>query len=101
MGSAELPQGAVAGLAEILGALGDELRVANRKIGERRYGDEAVEPILLFDHATVEFETVVTTSGQGGVRFWVLSGNVQHAQERTVKITVDLNGPQGGLEAGA
>lgn len=95
-----LPPGAVGGLAEILGALGDELREANRQIGERKWMDQ-VEPVLLFDQATVELSATATITGSGGLKFWVLSGGVDHANQKSIRITVHLNGPDGGLEAGA
>jgi hypothetical protein len=52
------PSGAVAGLSDILLALGDELRKANYKVGEysilSESGEEIKEPILFLADATVE-----------------------------------------------
>jgi hypothetical protein len=94
------PSGAVAGLSDILLALGDELRKANHKVGEYSYptpsysGDEikvVKEPILFLAGATVELAVSVTASGTGGVRVWVINAEGSTDYERSGKITVQLN----------
>lgn len=96
----ERPHYAVAGLSEVLKALGDELRTANQQVGERRIymgeGSEEVEPVLFFDHAEVELTVTVTKSAEGGVKVWVLSGEGARSSERTIRLKIDLNGPNGG-----
>lgn len=94
------PQDAVAGLSEVLLALGDELRRANAQVGERKIymGEETpeFEPVLFFDHAEVELTVTATKSAEGGVQVWVLSGDHSRSDERTMRLKIDLNGPQGG-----
>lgn len=91
----EAPSGAVAGLADILLALGDELRKANFKIGEYSVegedGEEAKEPILFLAGATVELAVTASVSGSGGVRVWVVNTEGGADYERSGKITVQLN----------
>lgn len=91
----EAPAGAVAGLSEILLALGEELRKANTQIGEYSYSDEEGEirrePILFLAGATVELAVTVSVSGSGGVKVWVLKAQGQTEYERSGKITVQLN----------
>lgn len=95
-----MPEDAVAGLAEVLRSLGDELREANSIIGQRKYSD-FVEPVLLFNGATVEMDLALTRSVKGGVDAWVLSADGERTRQNAVRITVHLNGPEGGLPAGA
>lgn len=94
------PHHAVAGLSELLQALGDELRTANREVGERRLydvgGHDRVEPVLFFDHAEVELTLTATKSAEGGVKVWVLSGKGARSSERTIRLKIYLNGSQGG-----
>lgn len=95
------PHDAVAGLSEVLQALGDELRAANHQVGQRRLymsedGEQQWEPVLFFDRAEVELTLSVTKSAEGGVRVWVLSGEGARSSERTIRLKIDLNGPQGG-----
>lgn len=94
------PHNAVAGLSEVLQALGDELRTANRQVGERRTytveGSQEVEPVLFFDRAEVELTVTATKSADGGVNVWVLSGEGARSSERTIRLKIDLNGPNGG-----
>lgn len=92
------PQDAVAGLSEVLLALGEELRKANWQVGERpTYMNEGpkTEPILFFDHAEVELTVTATKSLEGGVQVWVLSGDRSRGDERTMRLKIDLNGPAG------
>jgi hypothetical protein len=93
-----VPSGAVAGLSDILLALGDELRKANHKVGEYSRpaveGDglkEIKEPILFLAGATVELAVSATASGTGGVRVWVINAESSAEYERSGKITVQLN----------
>jgi hypothetical protein len=94
------PHHAIAGLSELLQALGDELRTANQQVGERRLydmeGKDRFEPVLFFDHAEVELNLTATKSAEGGVKVWVLSGKGVRSSERTIRLKIDLNGPHGG-----
>jgi hypothetical protein len=89
------PGGAVAGLSEILLALGEELRKANHKVGEMplyaESGEESTEPILFLGGATVELAVSVTASASGGVKVWVVNTEGTAGYERSGKITVHLN----------
>jgi hypothetical protein len=90
------PTGAVAGLSDILLALGDELRQANHKVGEfpayeGADGTETREPILFLAGATVELAVSVTATGTGGVKVWVVNAEGSAGYERSGKITVQLN----------
>lgn len=91
----EAPSGAVAGLADILLALGDELRRANFKIGEYSVegedGEVAKEPILFLAGATVELAVTASVSALGGVKVWVVNAEGGADYERSGKITVQLN----------
>ena len=94
------PEDAVAGLTEVLLALGEQLREANHSIGRQRvYGTDEegwqYEPVLFFDRAEVELTLTATRSVDGGVQVWVLSGDGSRSDERTMRLKIDLNGPQG------
>ncbi len=99
----EKPDNAVAGLAEVLEALGEELRKANRVIGERSWGPDpgSREPVLMFNGATVRMTTAVTRSARGGMDVWVLSGAGSTETATTVDIEIFMNGPEGQLAVGA
>ena len=88
----EAPPGAVAGLSDILLALGDELRRANHKDGEysipTEAGEEIKEPILFLAGAAVELAVNVTTSATGGVKVWVINAEGSAGYERSGKTTV-------------
>lgn len=94
------PHDAVAGLSEVLqAALGEELRLANYQVGQRRSydpGGPEFEPVLFFDRAEVELTLSVTKSAQGGVQVWVVNGEGSRSSERTMRLKIDLNGPEGG-----
>uniref|UniRef100_UPI003450DB27 trypco2 family protein n=1 Tax=Tessaracoccus sp. TaxID=1971211 RepID=UPI003450DB27 len=81
------PDDAVAGLSEVLLALGDQLRQANHEVGIRRVytaeDDPEFEPVLFFDHAEVELTVTATTSLEGGVKMWVLAGEGSRSNQRT------------------
>jgi len=65
------PQNAVVGLTDVLLALGEELRKANRQVGEQTvYVGEGPErqPVLFFNGAPVELAVKVTASASGGVK---------------------------------
>ena len=91
----KVPARAVAGLSEILLALGDELRAANREVGEHTWRDETGqnirEPILFLNGASVELAVTVTASASGGVKVWVVNTEAGVDYERSGKITVQLN----------
>lgn len=92
----DAPRGAVAGLSEILLAIGDELRAANHHVGEQpNYGAAAGEPprrpVLFLQGATVELAVSVSADASGGVRVWVLNADASTAYERSGKITIHLN----------
>jgi len=77
---------AVGGLSEVLLALGDELRKANRKVGEMPYG-----PVLFLSGATVELNLSFSASAEAGVQVWVVEAKGQRAKEHSATITVHLN----------
>lgn len=89
------PSGAVTGLAEVLLALGEELRKANFQVGEFSYSvgedEEIREPILFLGGATVELTVTVAASASGGVKVWVVNTEGSADYERSGKITVQLN----------
>lgn len=101
---ADAPSGAVAGLSDILLALGEELRKANYQVGQytlpsdEEDGEAAAEPILFLAGATVELAVAVTASGSGGVHVWVVNAEGSTSYERSGKITVQLN--TGGASPG-
>ena len=90
-----VPAGAVAGLSDILIALGEELRLANHKVGESRWpdgtGKEHVQPILFLASASVELTVSVSASGSGGVKVWVVNAEAGAEYARAGKVTVQLN----------
>ena len=59
-------------------------------------GKDRFEPVLFFDHAEVELNLTATKSAEGGVKVWVLSGKGARSSERTIRLKIYLNGPQGG-----
>ncbi len=87
------PQNAVAGLSEVLLALGEELRKANRKVGERPAYIEGgkPEPILFLQGASVELAITVSANASGGVNVWVVKADAGGSYERSGKITVHLS----------
>lgn len=90
----KVPSGAVAGLSDILLALGDELRQANHQVGEHRWPTdrgEQVNPILFLGSASVELNISVTASGSGGIKVWVVNAEAGVNYERAGKVTVQLN----------
>lgn len=94
------PDNVVAGLSEVLLALGDELRAANHEVGQRRTylgeGDAPeFEPVLFFDQAEVELTATVTNSVEGGVKVWVVAGGGSRSDQRVIRLTIQLNGPAG------
>ena len=86
MKSTQLASDAVGGLSEVLLALGDELRNANRKVGDMPYG-----PVLFLSGATVELNLSFSTSAEAGVQVWVVEAKGQGAKEHGATITVHLN----------
>lgn len=68
------------GLADVLQALGAELRDAQRRGGGT----------IAWMNAEVEMEVAVDTSGSGGVRFWVVNGDVTRGVTRTTRVKVSL-----------
>lgn len=91
----KIPQGAVAGLSDILLALGDELRKANHEVGswDMPGADGQVErqPILYLQGASVELDIEATADAHGGVKVWVLGAEAGSSVRRSGKITVQLN----------
>lgn len=89
------PSAAVTGLAEVLLALGEELRRANFQVGEYAYsaGDDDLvrQPILFLGGATVELAVTASVSASGGVKVWVVNTEGNADYERSGKITVQLN----------
>lgn len=72
-------------LAEVMARLGHEFKRAA----------EVDEPTIQWYGATVELESVVERSADGGIRFWVVSGGAKAGDRNTVKVTVNL-APFGG-----
>lgn len=68
------------GLADVLQALGAELRDAQRRGGGT----------IAWINAEVEMEVAVDTSGTAGVKFWVLNGGAAHGVTRTTRVKVAL-----------
>lgn len=95
------PEEAVAGLADMLFSLGEELRRANFKVGEMDYGGEEKDPILFLGSAEVEIELAVTTTVEGGMAFWVLSAEADQSKHRTARIKLQLNTGSTLLPVGA
>lgn len=94
----------MAGLSDILTALGEELRSANRQVGEYSVGVgedgiESKQPILFLSGASVELEVAFTVGGSGGVDIWVVKADGSTSYERSGKITVQLN-TEGSLPVG-
>lgn len=91
----KIPQGAVAGLSDILLALGDELRKANHEVDswefQREDGQTERHPILYVQGASVELDIEATTDAHGGVKVWVLGAEAGSSVRRSGKITVQLN----------
>lgn len=93
-----VPNGAVAGLSEILLALGDELRQANHTVGEYPFygthveGETNVpEPILFLAGAEVQLSVAVTAEASGGVKVWVVNTEASGSVERSGTVKVMLN----------
>lgn len=87
------PKTAVAGLSDVLLALGDELRKANRKVGDYPvYADgQKPQPILFLQSATVELAINVSANAAGGVNVWVVKADTGGSYERSGKISVQLS----------
>lgn len=100
----ELPAGVVAGLSDVLLALGEELRKANYKVGEYSYDDgsggEVKQPVLFFSGATVELAVNTSVSATGGVKVWVINAEGGGNYDRSGKITVHINTGGQPLEVG-
>ena len=67
-------------LADVMARLGREFKRAA----------EADEPTIEWYGATVELESVVERSADGGIRFWVVSGGAKAGDRDIVKVTVNL-----------
>jgi hypothetical protein len=76
-------QHAVAGLTEVLHALGAELRqaTATATTGERT---------LLFGGAGVELDIAIEASAGGGFNFWVVDAQAGTTYTRTARVKVNL-----------
>jgi hypothetical protein len=89
------PANAVAGLSEVLLALGEELRAANRKIGSQSIGvpgeEGAQGPTLTVFEASVELAVSVTASASGGFKVWVVNAEAGGSYERSGKVAVHLH----------
>jgi hypothetical protein len=68
------------GLADVLQALGAELREAQQRGGGT----------IAWINAEVEMEVAVDTSGSGGVRFWVVNADTTRGVTRTTRVKVNL-----------
>lgn len=73
--------GAGLGLADVLQALGAELRDAQQRGGST----------IAWMSAEVEMEVAVETTGAGGVRFWVLNADASRARTQTTRVKVNLS----------
>lgn len=56
---------------------------------------EIEDPTIEWHGATVELESVVERSADGGIRFWVVAGGGSLSGRNTVKVTVNI-APFGG-----
>ena len=72
---------AVAGLTDVLHALGAELRRASETTDERT---------ITFGSAEVELDVSIETTAGGGFNFWVVDVNGGATYARTARITVSL-----------
>jgi hypothetical protein len=68
------------GLADVLQALGEELREAQQRGGGT----------IAWMNAEVEMEVAVDTSGSAGVKFWVLNADAARGVTRTTRVKVSL-----------
>lgn len=76
----------VGGLADVLAALGDELREANRRAETHDDG-----PVVSLGHAEVHIEVAVEKAGGVGFDFKVLKANGSLQHTRTAKVVVHMN----------
>lgn len=76
----------VGGLADVLAALGDELRDANRRAKKREGG-----PVVALGYAEVHIEVAVEKAGGAGFDFKVLKADGRVNRTRTAKVVVNLN----------
>lgn len=72
-------------LSDVMARLGREFKKAA----------ETEDPVIEWYGATVELESVVERSADGGVRFWVASAGANVGDRNTIKVTVNV-GPFGG-----
>ena len=70
----------VGGLAEVLSALGAELRQANT----------AGEDTIVFGGADVELNLALEAKAGGGIKFWVVNAEAGSAYARGAKVTVHV-----------
>jgi len=71
---------AVAGLSDVLTALGEELPAAH-STGEKT---------ILFGGAEIELDVSVEVTGSGGIKFWVVNGEAGTTYARTARVKVNL-----------
>lgn len=92
----ESAKGTVGGLAEVLEALGAELRSANERIRE-----SGAAPVIALSDAEVELNLRLEADGRGGVRFWVIEATGGLVAERTATVRVRLFSTSGMYPVGA
>lgn len=68
-------------LADVLKRLGQEFREASK----------ADPPTIQWYGATVELESVVERSAEGGLKVFVVEGGGAYSNRKTIKITVNLS----------
>lgn len=107
--SKKLATQGVAGLSEVLLALGAEIRKANSEAALLGLADNPAQdvgdpdrdyPVLFLEGASVELSIKTTRSVDGGVDVWVVSGQGHAESEYSGKITVHLNNGGHLLEIG-
>lgn len=70
-------------LSDVLEAVGEQLREANRKALNQTEG-----PVIGLDSATITLETVAQKEASGGLKVWVLDARAAAHESKTVKVEV-------------
>lgn len=78
-------EGYIGELADVLEALGEQLREANRRV------DNNESPVIGLHSASITLETVVREEANGGLKLWVVDASASAQESKTIKVEVHAN----------
>lgn len=78
--------GYIGELSDVLEALGEQLREANKKVGNKSDG-----PVIGLHSATITLETTVRREANGGLKLWVIDAGASSQASKTIKVEVHAN----------